>query len=292
MVRLLREPVVHFLLIGAAIYGASALLTGPAEDPKSTDLVVSAGEVEWMMASWAKRWNRPPTAEELDGLIRQHVRETILYREALTMGLDRDDVVIRRRMAQKLEFLAKDLATMTPPGEEELRTWFEAHRARYQAPVRYTFTQLFFDPDRRGDATLTDAEAIKATLAAQADAPADAGSLGDPLLQSYYPENDPVEIQRNFGGGFADSLVALEPGRWHGPVLSGYGVHLVYVHDVVEPAPPDFGAMRERVRQDWTDERREALNEEFYESLRDRYTVVIEKPAGTDSVAGADEHAG
>lgn len=290
--KILREPLVHFLVLGAAIYGASALLAEPAQDQEGTDLVVTAGEIEWMAASWAKRWNRVPTAEELDGLIRQHVRETILYREALDMGLDREDVVIRRRLAQKLEFLAKDLATLTPPGEEELRAWFDEHRERYLAPVRYTFTQVFLDPDKRGDATLVEAEAIKTRLASQPDALADAGSLGDRLLQSYYPENDRVEIQRNFGGGFTDTLVALEPGRWHGPVLSGYGVHLVYVHGVVEPPPPAFDVVREQVQQDWTDERRERLNEAFYAGLRERYSVVIETPESGETPAGSGEGAG
>lgn len=289
--KILREPLVHFLILGAVIYAASALLTDPADDPASTELVVSAGDVEWMAASWTKRWNRAPTPEELDGLIRQHVRETILYREALSMGLDRDDVVIRRRLAQKLEFLAKDLATMTQPGDEELRGWFDKHHERYLEPMRYTFTQVFFDPDKRGDATLADAEAIKATLASQPDALVDAGRLGDRLLQSYYPENDRVEVQRNFGAGFAESLVTLAPGRWHGPVLSGYGVHLVYVHDVVEPPPPEFDVVREQVLQDWTDERRETLNEAFFAGLRERYTVVIESPEGGETLAGSGEPA-
>src|SRR5210317_898051 len=129
----------------------------PAVEETDKTIVVTAGEIEWMQSSWQKRWNRPPTAEEFDGLIQQYIKETVLYREALTMGLNQLDQVIRRRLAQKLEFLAKDLVQLTPPTDEELQAYFDAHRDRYQQPARYTFTQVFFDPDKRGNATLKDA---------------------------------------------------------------------------------------------------------------------------------------
>jgi hypothetical protein len=243
-----------------------------------------------MQTSWQKRWNRPPTPEELDGLIQQYIRETVLYREALTMGLNKHDQVIRRRLAQKLEFLAKDLVALTPPTDEELVAYFDAHTDRYQEPTLYTFTQVFFDPDKRGDTTLEDAEAIKATLIARGNAIEDAGELGDDLmLHSYYPEQDPIEIQKLFGTGFSESLMDLTPGQWHGPVLSGYGTHLVYVSRIHEPSPPVFAEVREQVVQEWTSERSEELNEQFYANLRDRYTIVIEEPVAQDDVAVVPE---
>ena len=288
--RLLREPLLHFLLIGAAIYllyGAFAE-TAPEETDKT--IVVSAAEVEWMQTSWQKRWNRFPTPEELDGLIQQYIRETVLYREALTMGLNKHDQVIRRRLAQKLEFLAKDLVALTPPTEEELVAYFEAHKDRYQKPALYTFTQVFFDPDKRGDATLANAEAIKATLIARGDAIEDAGALGDDfMLQNYYPERDETEIRKLFGSGFAQSLVDLAPGQWHGPVLSGYGTHLVFVSSIHEPPPSVFAEVRRRVVEDWTTDRSEELNEQFYANLRDSYTIVIEEPVVEDEVALAPD---
>jgi hypothetical protein len=287
-VKWLREPLLHFLLIGAAIYALYVVIAEPVPEEDDKTIVVSSGEVEWMRTSWQKRWNRPPTPEEFDGLIQQYIRETVLYREALTMGLNQHDQVIRRRLAQKLEFLAKDLVALTPPSEEELVAHFEANKDRYQQPALYTFTQVFIDPDKRGDATLDDAEAIKATLIARGDAIEDAGSLGDDfMLQNYYPEKDPIEIQKFFGSGFAQSLVDLSPGEWHGPVLSGYGTHLVYVSSVIEPPPPTFDAVRDRVVEEWTTERSEELNEQFYANLREIYTVVIEEPpvAREDEVA-------
>ena len=290
--KLLREPLVHFMFIGAVIYLLYGVFAEPVPEADDKTIVVTAGEVEWMQTSWQKRWNRPPTAAEFDGLIQQYIRETVLYREALTMGLNKHDQVIRRRLAQKLEFLAKDLVALIPPTDEELQTYFNEHQDRYQEPARYTFTQVFIDPDKRGDATLDDAEAIKATLIAKGDAIDDAGALGDDfMLQTYYPEKDRIEIQKQFGSGFTESLVELTPGQWHGPVLSGYGVHLVYINSVSEPPAPVFAEVRERVVQDWTTDKGEELNEKFYANLRDQYTVVIEEPEPEDKVAVVQEQA-
>jgi parvulin-like peptidyl-prolyl isomerase len=274
------------MFIGAVIYLLYGVFAEPVPEADDKTIVVSAGEIEWMQTAWQKRWNRPPTPQEFDGLIQQYIKETVLYREALTMGLNQHDQVIRRRLAQKLEFLAKDLVALTPPTEEELQSYFNEHLDRYQEPALYTFTQVFIDPDKRGDTTLEDAEAIKAKLIRQGDAIEDPGALGDDfMLQSYYPEKDAVEIQKLFGSGFTESLAKLSPGQWHGPVLSGYGVHLVYISSISEPPAPEFAALRERVVQDWTMERGEELNDKFYASLREQYTVVIEEPAVDDKVA-------
>ena len=290
--KLLREPLLHFMVIGAAIYLLYGVFAETLPEADDKTFVVTAGEIEWMQTSWQKRWNRPPTAAEFDGLVQQYIKETVMYREALTMGLNQHDQVIRRRLAQKLEFLAKDLVALTPPTEEELQSYFESHLDRYQEPTRYTFTQVFIDPDKRGDTTLEDAEVIKATLVAQGEAIEDAGALGDDfMLQNYYPEKDQSEIQKHFGSGFAESLIELSTGQWHGPVLSGYGVHLVYVSNIIEPPAPVFAEVRERVVQDWTMDRSEELNEQFYANLRDRYTVVIEDPTEKDKVAAVQESA-
>jgi len=280
------------MFIGAAIYLLYGIFAEPVSEEVENTIVVSAGEIEWMRTSWQKRWNRPPTPEEFDGLVQQYIRETVLYREALTMGLNQHDQVIRRRLAQKLEFLAKDLVALVPPTEEELVAYFKANKDRYQEPALYTFTQVFIDPDKRGDATLSDAETIKATLIGQGDAIEDAGALGDDfMLQSYYPERDETEIRKLFGGGFTQSLIDLAPGQWHGPVLSGYGTHLVFVSSIHEPPPSVFAEVRERVVEDWTTDRSEELNEQFYANLRDSYTIVIEEPVVADEVALAPDQA-
>lgn len=283
-VRFAKEPLLHFVLIGAAIY----LLFGLFGQSESDDAVaeedtilVTEGEINWLGEMWQKKWNRPPSDVEMLGLVRDHLRETVLYREAVAMGLDKDDVIIRRRMAQKLEFLAQDLIQPEPATDETLRSFFEENADRYQTPPLLTFTHVFLDPDRRGDDTLIDAEKLKAELIASAKVPDEASDLGDRfMLQSYYPERDEADLSKLFGSEFARSIMALEPKQWHGPVLSGYGTHLVYVHDRLESPPPSYEQVAERVRQDQENEKREKLNKEYIESLLSRYNVVIE---------GADE---
>jgi hypothetical protein len=287
MHRLLREPLLHFLALGAAIYAVYGLL-GPdlADEDAGNRITVTAGQIEWLTGSWEKRWNRPPTPQERDGLIREYVRETVLYREALAMGLDRDDTIVRRRLAQKLEFLSQDLLAPPAPGDEELQAWFAEHAERYRDPALATFTHVFIDPDRRGEQTLADADAILAELQALQPAAHDVDAVGDPfMLQSYYPERSEPEIAKLFGREFARSVVELPAGRWHGPVLSGYGTHLVYVHHREDAREAAYAAVRERVAQDWEEERRRELNDEFYAALLARYDVTVEDVVLREDVA-------
>jgi hypothetical protein len=286
----LREPLLHFLLLGAVIYGLYAL-AGPASPDHEPDrITVTAGELEWLASSWEKRWSRPPTPEERAGLIDDYVRETILYREALAMGLDRDDTIVRRRLAQKLEFLVQDLAAATSPTEEELEAYLAEHGERYARPALATFTHVFVDPDARGDRTLDDADEILAELRTLGPPGEHAAPSGDPLmLRSHHPERSELEISKLFGTEFARAVMRLEPGRWHGPVLSGYGVHLVYVEARSDAVPAKLAEVRERVQRDWEEERRRVFNEEYTERLRDRYEIVIEDETTDDFAAIPEE---
>jgi hypothetical protein len=286
LMTLVRSPLLQFLLIGAVIY----LLYGRADSEKASvsldTIIVSRGDIAWMEDSWQKRWNRPPTPAERKGLIDQYVRETVLYREALAMGLDQDDVIIRRRLSQKLEFLFQDLADAVPPEDQELLAYFDENRDRYQDPELITFTHVFLDPDRRGDQTLVDAETLMAELNAKDDPAKDGADRGDLfMLQGYYPQRPEAEISKLFGWEFAKSVFELEPGQWHGPVLSGYGVHLVYVHDRTQSPPPSFDAVVERVTEDWQTDRRQEFNDQFVENLMSRYEVTIEGDVSNEVVA-------
>jgi hypothetical protein len=276
--RLLREPLVHFLLIGACVYAGYAFLGEQPEEASPETIRVTAGEVEWMVDAWTSKWGRPPTQRELLGLIRDRIRETAYYREALAMGLDKDDVIIRRRLTQKLEFLTEDLATATAPTDEELRVFFKEHRDQYRTPDLITFTHVFLDPDKRGDATLEDAKTLKAKLVEMGE---DAVGKGEPLgdrfmLQNYYPERTQLEVGKLFGNGFAQPLFELEPGKWHGPVLSGYGTHLVFVHSLATAPVPEFAAVAESVKRDWAAQKREEFNNNFADRLLSRYQVIVE----------------
>jgi peptidyl-prolyl cis-trans isomerase C len=279
-IRIFKEPLLHFAVVGAAIYllfGAYGQQDAGDAIVNENSIVVTEGEINWLAEMWQKKWNRPPSDAEMVGLVRDHLRETVLYREAVAMGLDKDDVIIRRRMAQKLEFLVQDLIQPEPATQETLQAFFKDHLDRYQVPPLLTFTHVFIDPDKRGDDTLEDAEKLKAELIASAKVPDEASDLGDRfMLQSYYPERDEADLSKLFGSEFAKSIVALEPQQWHGPVLSGYGTHLVYVHDRQELAPPTYEQVAERVRADLENEQREKLNGEYIESLLSRYSVIIE----------------
>jgi peptidyl-prolyl cis-trans isomerase C len=275
--RLLKEPLIHFLIIGAALFVVYAFWGQQDTEEQGRAINISAGEINWLADAWEKRWNRPPTEEEQAGLINQYLREMVLYREAVAMGLDKDDSVIRRRLGQKLEFLSQDLITPQPPTEDELQDYFKKHIDRYQKPDFVTMTQVFFDPDLRGDKTLADAEAVKKQLQALKEVPQNTKSYGDSfMLQDYYPERTEAEMSKLFGSGFARSVFELSPEQWHGPVLSGYGTHLVYVHDHQRADPPTFVEAEEQVRQEWESEKREELNEQFVASVIARYDVTIE----------------
>ena len=275
--RLLRDPLIHFLLIGAAIYGSYSLLEDePAQDDVRT-VVITQEEIKALTEQWTRLWQRPPTGPELADLLRQHVRTQILYREALAMGLDRQDPVIERRLAQKVELLSRSLVTPEPPPEDVLATWYADNADQFREPDRYTLHQLFFDPDRRGDATVADATAALETLAALPDLPEDLSGYGDDsIMQKYYPGRTELELRKLFGSGFTDQVVKLEPGRWHGPIRSGFGVHLVYVDDVLRPTTPDLADIRDRVQEAWMLEQVEQRSQRFLDELVSRYEVDME----------------
>ncbi|MGI9291245.1 MAG: peptidyl-prolyl cis-trans isomerase, partial [Gammaproteobacteria bacterium] len=251
---------------------------GEAEGPdQETTIVVDDARVESFLSAWQSRMQRPPTQQELDGLINQYIREEIYYREAQAMGLGEDDPITRRRMAQKLEFLTKDVARLREPAEGELEGWFAQNIDDYRQPDLITFTQVFFDPDKRGDVTLTDAEDLLAELQQAGEPDEQVSELGDRfMLQAYYPQKSELDIRRQLGSGFAEAVMQLEPGSWHGPMLSGYGVHLVYVYGLQQAIDPEFAAVKDRVMQDWQLEQQESFNEEYFQSLKSRYDIRIE----------------
>jgi hypothetical protein len=205
------------------------------------------------------------------------VRTRILYKEALAMGLDRNDQVIERRLAQKIELLSRSLVVPNPPAEEELAAWYTENPEQFRAPDAYTLSQVFFDPDRRGDRTSEDAAAALAALQAMGAVPEDLSAYGDRgIVGNYYAGRDSTQLSKVFGSGFVHQLVQLEPGRWHGPVLSGYGTHLVYVHAVIKSKPPPLADIREQVQEAWMLEQVEERSAAFIDELIERYDVVVE----------------
>ena len=278
LTRLFKEPLIQFLIIGAAIYGAYALFGAPEEDFRDTTIVVDSNRINSMISEWEARWNRPPTRKEIDGLIQQYIREDVLYRQAVAMGLNEDDPITRRRMAQKLEFLTSDLAQMQQPSEGELEQYFQENQASYRDPDMISFSHIFIDPDAREDATLDDAAEILAQLRSAGEPTEELLQLGDRfMLQNYFASATEMDIRRQLGSGFSEVVMELEPGQWHGPILSGYGVHLVYVYDSIKAPSPVFENVQARVLEDWHEIKREEFNAQFLESLKSRYEIVIDE---------------
>jgi hypothetical protein len=275
---LIRQPLIQFVVLGALLGFALHWMTGERVQEDETMIRITATDVARLDAGWRARWNRPPTPEELDGLINAQVREVALHREALAMGLDQNEPVIRRVLVQKLEQIAKDLIELSlAPTDQDLEQYYQEHAGQYRPPSVITFTHVFIDPDRREERTLEDADEILAELRAHERPTEGIEELGDPfMLQRYYPEKDQQRIASLFGQGFAQSVFELAPGQWHGPVLSGYGTHLVYVEAVTEFPTPPLEEVRERVTQDWVDENRRKISDQYFADLLAQYEVVIE----------------
>jgi len=274
--RILREPLLHFLLLGAGLFIAFRLMQKPVARGDAGAIVITMGQVENLAATFAKTWQRPPTPQELAGLVRNHVREEIYYREAIAMGLDKDDTVIRRRLSQKMEFLSEDIAAQAEPTDADLTVYLNAHPDSYRVEPRLTFRQVFLNPAKHGDNLAHDATQLLAQLN-QAGAQADVSQLGDSLMVEHqYAAASTREIGSQFGDKFATRLQELTPGQWQGPIESGYGVHLVLVSERTAGRLPTLAEARDAVRRDWQNARRLEMNDKFYQELLNRYKVTIE----------------
>ena len=275
--RWMREPLVHFLLLGLALFGLYAVIGQGRDEGPQKAVVVTAQDVAWLRESWQRQRNRPPTQDELRGLVDDFIREEILYREAVSLGLDQDDMIVRRRMAQKMEFLFTDLSELRAPTDVELLAYFETNRERYAEPARVSFSHIYFNPDLRGARTDEDARALLEELPPSPPSPESMAQLGDPLmLQPHYADRTKRDIHSLFGSEFADVIAAMEPGQWTGPIRSGYGVHLVYVQTRSASQPAELAQVRERVLVDFSADRRSDGKQRYYEQLRTQYDVKIE----------------
>ena len=275
--RLLREPLLHFLLAGAAVFAAYAWL-----HPESVALDAShrieltQDDLRQIAVGWLAQGRPAPTPDEMRSLVDGKVREELLYREALALGLDQGDTIVKRRLAQKMEFLFEDLSALREPTNAELEGWFAEHAANFALPARATFRLLYFSPDRRGERARDDAARALAQLADQpADAPA-AAALADPFMfQDYYGDHAFGDVAKSFGPGFADALFQQAPGAWRGPIQSGYGWHLVFVDSQTPSRTPAFEEVAADVRTAWLAEQRETIRERALADLKSRYEIVV-----------------
>ena len=280
MKRLLREPLIHFLLIGALLFGLYGLApsAGPAT-AASKQIRLSQGEIAQLTLLFQSQWRRPPTPQELERLVENKVQQEILYREALAMGLDKDDEIVKRRMAQKMQFLAEDVAAAREPTAAELKAWFEQNSDRFAQPPRLSFRHLYFSTDRRGERARDDAQQALAKLAGQPVDTQAAGALADPFMfQDSYRDRAPDYLAKEFGPRFALAVSKLAPGSWQGPVESGFGWHLVFVDTVIPGRVPAFEEIEADVRTAWLGEQKALAWDKAYKKMRDGYTVWLPAP--------------
>jgi hypothetical protein len=285
----LREPLVHFLLIGAVLFGLySFTQSGRPATAASKEIRLSVDEIAQLTLLYQSQWRRPPTPQELARMVENRVQQEILYREALAMGLDKDDEIVKRRMAQKMQFLAEDVAAAREPSMAELRSWFEKNSAKFAQPPRLSFRHLYFSPDRRGSRARDDAQQALAKLAG---APVDAkvaGSLADPFMfQEYYRDRAPEFLGKEMGPQFALAVAKLPTGSWQGPVESGFGWHLVFVDTVIPGRVPAFEEVEADVRIAWLGEQKAQAWQNAYKKMRANYTVLLPGPPASSAASSS-----
>jgi hypothetical protein len=287
----LREPLLHFLAIGAALF-LYFHFSGGGSGPTSNRIVLTAGQIDHLAAGFTKTWQRPPTAVEIKGLVDDWVREEIAVREAMAMGLDRDDTVIRRRLRQKLEFVVEDVVAAAPPTEQELHAWLAGHADSFRIEPQMAFRQVYVSRDRRGAAAETDARALLARLRA-AGLAARIDDLGDSIMLPQEVDlSSRGDVARTFGDEFTGQIEVLAPGTWAGPIASGYGLHLVLVRERIEGSLPSLASVRQAVEREFQADRRTGQLAAMYERLLAKYKVVIEKKTEDQTGSGGTAKGG
>jgi peptidyl-prolyl cis-trans isomerase C len=281
MTRLLKDPLVHFLAIGAALF-AFAAWRGQSIGAGKEQIVISSAQVEQARDAAALLQGRPLTEAELAALIEPAIRDEVLYREALALGLDEEDDEVRRRLIEKMQYLTQDTADPEPSSEAELRAFYDASRERFEVPELVTFDQVYFSPGTRGDALRGDVDAGLAALRAGRP-PVEVGDR-TPLRETY--QDAPREqVEVLFGDALAEAVFTLAPGDWTGPFESDFGQHLVRLRGRSERRLPPFDEVREQVAAEFAVERRRERNDAEYRRMRERYEVVIEWPTPAPAAA-------
>lgn len=260
----LKEPLLHFLIAGAFLFGAYAWLNrGGVDAPRVVR--ITTVEVNWLRETWTRQWQRPPSEQELRGLVADYLKEELLAREARELGLDENDTIVRRRLAQKMEFLVQDTARIAEPGEDALRQFYEGRRAQYQTPSHISFTQLYFRTEAKAQ------RALKGLATRDATDPADSSMLPREVTNA-----DEQAVASQFGPAFAAEVFALAPARWMGPVASSYGFHLVWVNEQQPAQVRPFEQVRAQVLEEWHRLQQAKASELFFAGLLRKYELVLD----------------
>jgi peptidyl-prolyl cis-trans isomerase C len=276
----LREPLVHFLVIGLALFGLYGWMNRGRTSNGNYQIVLTLDDLKQLDVSFVSQWHRQPTPVEFRGLVESFIRQEVLYREGLAMGLDKDDTIVKRRMAQKMEFLSEDVARAHEPTTRELKEWYGKNSPKFALPDRATFRHLFFGFDRRGQNAHVDAVSALAKLIGAPEDSTLARTLADPFMfQDYYGDRGPDQLAKEFGPTFAMSLYKLKPGMWQGPIESGYGWHLIWIESITPGRVPAFEEVEPDVKTAWLADQKAIEWQKAYEKMRANYEVVAPQPA-------------
>jgi len=278
MKRWLKEPLFHFLLIGSAVFGLNAVFASRREAGRGSEreIVVTSGRIQSLEETFRNLWGRSPSAQELQGLVNDYVREEVLMREAIALGLDRDDAVVRRRLAQKMEFLSEDAVSVMQPSEADLRAYMAAHPKDFAAEPRFTFSQIGLDPEKRKDAARLLGELNRGRN--------DLETLSFiRMLPVHVDTMERRDVVSLFGPEFTAKVQSLPPGTWVGPVPSGYGMHLVRLESIQPGRAQSFEAARDAVAREWSAAKRQEMKDAQVNELLARYKVTLERAAPSET---------
>jgi len=279
-----KEPLLHFLIVGALIFILFSSVNKQENNVSGNKIVVTTADIERLSESWARKWNRPPTGNELKGLIESSIKEEVYYREALALGLDKNDTILRRRLMQKMEFLTNDLAELNQPDETELNQYFLDNQDKYKQPAQVSFTHIYFSLDKRGVKAVEYAQNILSGLEASREP-----ERGDSFMLEYdFVLETPFEVERLFGKNFAKQLLKSSINTWQGPIESGYGLHLVRISEKIDSRLPELAFVLDKVRTDLMFEKRQKMNKEIYKRFKERYEIVVEDMSKQPAMAKAN----
>jgi hypothetical protein len=272
---ILKDPLLHFLFFGAIIYMVSTFFVGGEQNQQA--IIVSKGQIQHLETLYKKTRQRAPSAEELKGLVDAHILEQAAYLEGVRLGLDRDDIVVKRRLRQKLDFIAEESVSRPEASDEQLSEYLRAHADQFRLDPTLTFRQIYLDKKTFGESLNQQSSEILAALKNNPEQ--DISGLGNrSVFASRYPSKSSFELIRLLGKQFTDSVITLEPGSWQGPIRSSYGLHLVYIESKQVGRLPELADIRGDVLQEWNNVLREKTVKAYYQQLLSRFNISIEWP--------------
>ena len=278
---LLREPLFHFLFIGAAIFLLFSLIN-TTEDENDQQIIITKGKIKSLENAFIKAKGRQPTAEEMQQQLEYDIREQVLYREAMAMGLDKDDMIIRRRLSQKMKYLFDDLSVVDKPSDAALKKFVSEHPSKFTKPATISFSQVYLDPKEHGDRLEVDAKDLLEELSTTTIK--ETIGFGDRSLLPYDFSNErEIDIRDMFGEAFVKQIFRAKTDTWQGPFSSAYGLHLIYIHTRSNAYLPPLSEMRDRVERAWISTKQREANDIFYQSLLERYEIIVDDEVLSDA---------